>query len=89
MVWIRDPRKSATDTVGISVPLTAISTDGEQKYVWVVDRDIMIVSRRDVTFEEGVGVNLVVAGGLVSGELIVAAGVSYLSEGMIVRPWSK
>ena len=89
VVWFKDPRKSNANLSKLSVPLTAIAIDGEQKYVWLVDKDSMKVSRRDIMIEAGVGVNLNVTSGLQSGEMIVAAGVSSLSEGMKVRSWSK
>ena len=88
MIWIKDPGK----TIGvdrISVPLTAISAEQDQKYVWVVDPSAMTVSKRKVTIEDGVGAKLDILSGLKPGETIVAAGVSYLSEGMKVRRWSK
>jgi multidrug efflux pump subunit AcrA (membrane-fusion protein) len=89
VVWFKDPSKSHANINNLSVPLTAIAIDGEQKYVWLVDKDSMRVSRRDIMIEAGVGVNLNVISGLQSGEMIVAAGVSSLSEGMKVRSWSK
>ena len=88
MVWVQDYSK----TVGverISVPLTAISAEQDQKYVWVVDPSAMTVSKRKVTIEEGIGAKLDILSGLKPGETIVAAGVAYLSEGMKVRRWSK
>lgn len=88
VVWIKDPSKSGAEETGISIPLTAIAVDGEQKYVWIVDTNTQLVSKRNITIEEGVGINLKVLTGLIAGETIVAAGVSYLSEGMKVRPWS-
>ncbi|MCH9697471.1 MAG: efflux RND transporter periplasmic adaptor subunit [Gammaproteobacteria bacterium] len=89
VVWFKDPGKSSTNLSQLSVPLTAIAIDGEQKYVWVVDKDSMKVARRDVVIEAGVGVNLNITSGLEAEEMIVAAGISSLSEGMQVRPWSK
>lgn len=89
VVWFRDPSISTSDINKIRIPLTAIANDGEQKYVWLVNRELMIVARRNVTLEAGVGVDLEVSSGLKSGETIVAAGVSSLSEGMKVRPWVK
>ena len=89
VVWFKDPSKSNENLSKLSVPLTAIAIDGEQKYVWLVDKDSMKVSRRDIIIEAGVGVNLNITSGLQSGEMIVAAGVSSLSEGMKVRSWSK
>lgn len=87
-VWLQDPGKT-TGVQRISVPLTAIDTDQNRKYVWVVNQDTMTVSKREVTIEPGVGAELDILKGLKSGETIVAAGVSYLSEGMKVRRWSK
>jgi len=89
VVWFKDPSKSTANLNKLSVPLTAIAIDGEQKYVWVVNKDSMRVSRRDIVIEAGVGVNLNITSGLEVGEMIVAAGVSHLSEGMQVRPWSE
>jgi len=89
VVWFKDPRKSSANLSKSSVPLTAIGVDGEQKFVWVVDKTSMKVARRNVVIGAGVGVNLNITSGLESGEMIVAAGVSSLSEGMQVRPWSE
>ncbi len=88
-LWFKDPRKLASKIQKASVPITAISTDGGQKYVWVVNRESMVVTRRNIEIEDGIGANLIILGGLELGETIVAAGVSSLSEGMKVRPWSK
>ena len=88
-IWFKDPSKSISKTLKASVPLTAIVTDGEQKYVWVVNRESMVVTRRNITVEDGIGASLNVSSGLELGETIVAAGVSSLSEGMKVRPWSR
>jgi RND family efflux transporter MFP subunit len=88
-IWFKDPDTVDSKTPQATVPLTAIVTDGEQKYVWVVNRESMVVTRRNITVEDGIGSNLKVSSGLELGETIVAAGVSSLSEGMKVRPWSK
>lgn len=88
-VWFKNPEKWAGGSVEVTVPLTALMTDGGQQYVWVVNSDSMVVTRRNVTLEEGVGADLRVSSGLEPGETIVAAGVSSLSEGMKVRPWFK
>jgi RND family efflux transporter MFP subunit len=89
IAWFRDPGKASTITSKIAIPLTAIATDGNQKYVWVLDKNTMTVSKRDVVVEEGVGANLKITSGLEPEEMIVAAGISYLFEGMKVRPWVK
>lgn len=88
-IWFKDPLKGTYDDSKASVPLTAIVADGEQKYVWVVNRESMAVTRRNITVEDGVGEYLNVTSGLKLGETIVAGGVSSLSEGMKVRPWTK
>ncbi len=89
VVWLKDPGKSSANDTGLGVPLTAIATDGDQKYVWVVDTNTMTVSKREVMIEENVGIKLGITNGLEPGEKIVAAGVSALSEGMKVSVWSK
>lgn len=66
------------------VPTSAVLSDGEANYVWVVDQGTMTVARRDVTIAPGVGETLAVLDGLVAGEVIVGAGGSYLHEGMQV-----
>lgn len=88
-VWFQDPRKLASKLIETKIPLTALITEGEQKYVWVVDKETMTVARRDVMVTDGIGVNLSISSGLEAGETIVVAGVAYLSEGMKVRSWSK
>jgi RND family efflux transporter MFP subunit len=72
-----------------SVPLTAIVSDGEYSYVWVVDPDLMTVLRRKVTVVDGIGENVVVTEGLAPGETIAIAGATFLADGMQVRPWSE
>lgn len=88
-VWFKDPGDSSKQVNKASIPLTAIATDGDQKYVWVVKRESMTVTRRNITLEDSIGDHLNVTSGLKIGETIVSAGVSSLSEGMQVRPWSK
>ena len=72
-----------------SVPLSAIVSDGDSKYVWVVDQDSMTVSRREVTVADGIGQYAIVTEGLSPGDTIATAGASFLSEGMQVRPWDE
>ncbi len=86
--WFRDPRKPLDNIDKISIPLTSIAVDGEQKYVWIVDKKTMSVSRRDIEISESIGNAIDITRGLEPGDMIVAAGVSYLSEGMKVKPWS-
>ena len=67
-----------------AIPIEAVMSDGERRYVWVVD-EWMSVAKREVTLGPGVGATLPVLEGLVAGETIVAAGVSSLHEGMLIR----
>jgi len=88
VAWINNPTKNQSGETVISIPLTAIAIDGNKKYVWLVDTDTQFVSKRIITVAEDVGENLNVLTGLNVGDTIVAAGTSYLSEGVKVRPWS-
>ena len=69
----------------IGVPVAAILAEADARYVWVVDPGSMTVSKREVALGDGVGETLPVERGLAAGETIVAAGVSYLHEGMQIR----
>jgi len=89
VVWFKDPSESTSDMDKIRIPLTAVATDGEQKYVWLVDKTSMKVSKRNIVIEANVATNIGVISGLEAGETIVAAGVSVLSEGMQVSSWEK
>ena len=70
---------------GVHVPPTALfaGTDTEHSYVWIIDNDV--VTRREVQTGALTTTGVLVTGGLNAGELIVAAGVSALTEGQIVR----
>lgn len=85
-VWIN---KAAANKGTIIVPLAAIASDGKQNYVWVVDERTHLVSKRYITIKQGIGENIEVVSGLSMGEVLVSAGLSTISEGMKVRPWSK
>jgi len=60
--------------------------DADQQQVWVVDPESMRTSRRNVTVGQLTGQNIAILDGLEPGELIVAAGVNAVQEGMWVRP---
>ncbi len=72
----------------VSVPLGSILSEGDSKFVWVVDKATMTVSKREIQIEDGIGEEIAVIDGLSVGDTIAAAGASYLSEGMQVRPWA-
>jgi RND family efflux transporter MFP subunit len=71
----------------ITIPVSAIFTpsDGDTDFVWVVDREIMTVSRRAVVLGTPTAQGLVVSEGLFSGDLVVSAGVHSLKEGQKVK----
>ncbi|MEO0576456.1 MAG: efflux RND transporter periplasmic adaptor subunit [Pseudomonadota bacterium] len=73
---------------GIGVPLAAILAEGDQRFVWVVDTETMVIAKREVQVGPEVAKNATVTSGLNGGETIVAAGVAFLSEGTKVRAWS-
>lgn len=85
-VEIHGARQSAS--TNISVPLSAIASDGSATYVWIVDPDTMIVARRDVTIVDGIGETAIVTEGLAVTDTIAVAGTSFLADGMQVRPWT-
>lgn len=74
-------------TTRVTVPLSAVTSDGQNAYVWAVDQETMTVSKRAVTIEEGVGSSIVVTAGLNESDIIAGAGAAYLSEGMKIREW--
>lgn len=69
----------------ISVPLSAIVTDSDGQFVWLVNSETMRVSKREISVGAGVGELLVVESGLKEGDIIVGAGASYLNEGLKIR----
>ena len=74
---------------GVAVPRAAVVAEGEDRFVWVVNADDMKVTKRSVTISDDVGDVLSITQGLAIGETIVAAGGSFLHEGMQVRAWKK
>lgn len=79
---IQDDNKSVEQ---IRVPLGAILSEGEAQFIWVVDKETMTVTRREISVGPSIGEALVVETGLQAGETIVGAGASYLHEGQKIR----
>ena len=73
----------------LRIPLAAIQSDGDAHYVWVVSEETMTVSKRPITLAADIGETLEVLDGLSAGETIVAAGASYLHEGMQIRRYDQ
>lgn len=71
---------------GIAVPIDAILAEGPNRFVWVVGDD-MRLEKRAVQIGQEVTDSVTVTLGLAGDETIVAAGVSFLAEGMQVREW--
>ncbi|MEM9477716.1 MAG: efflux RND transporter periplasmic adaptor subunit [Pseudomonadota bacterium] len=71
----------------VTVPLAAIGAapDGRPQ-VWVVDTATNAVSARDVELGEASGDRVAVLSGLEESDTVIAAGVSKMQEGMVVRP---
>ncbi|MHC4982216.1 MAG: efflux RND transporter periplasmic adaptor subunit [Planctomycetota bacterium] len=68
------------------IPVSAVFSDEPEKsHVWVIDKDSMTVHKRQVRIGDMTGNNIIILGGLKSGEEIAIAGVSHLREGMEVR----
>lgn len=87
LFYVTEFLETADAPSGVSVPLSAILTDGESRYVWVVKGRERELEKRPVRVADGVGQELLVTDGLAVGETIVAAGGAYLQEGDRVRPW--
>ncbi|WP_371227881.1 efflux RND transporter periplasmic adaptor subunit [Roseovarius sp. 2305UL8-3] len=70
----------------LMIPLTALAaaSDGTT-FVWLVGAD-NTTTRRDITLGEATGDRVVVLEGLAEGDVVVAAGVSSIMEGMAIRP---
>jgi len=69
---------------GVLAPLSAIASDGDNRYVWVIDEGTGLVSKRVVTIGETQSRGVLIEGVEV-GEWIATAGVHYLQEGQTVR----
>ena len=89
-------RLFSEETAGVTlVPIEAVFSaedeplDADRRQVWVVDPDSMRTSRRDVKVGPLTGQNIAILEGLDPGELIVAAGVNAVQEGMWLRPMKR
>jgi RND family efflux transporter MFP subunit len=71
----------------LNVPLTALATTPEgNPFVWIVDPANNTLSARDVATGVMSKDKVDITSGLEAGEMIVIAGVSRLSEGLVIRP---
>jgi multidrug efflux system membrane fusion protein len=83
-------KSRSTGLIQPTVPITALATtpDGSP-FVWIVDPSSKAVSARPVTTGEMTGAQVTITQGLKAGETIVTAGVSRLSDGLVIRPITK
>jgi len=73
----------------MTIPRTAVLPRGGTLYVWKVDPDSMTVSQQAIETGPWLEEGIPVTAGLEPGDVIIEAGVSYLAEGMKVRPYSE
>lgn len=71
--------------VAIEIPATALTRQGDQPAVWVVDPDDFTVSLRQIEVSEFGPARVGIFGGLEPGEIVVVAGVQALHPGQKVR----
>lgn len=69
----------------IKLPLAAVWEHAGASAVWVLDRDSMTVKAQPVELKGVAGNDVIVAGGLESGQTVVTAGVHVLTPGQKVK----
>lgn len=79
---------SAEARSGLTIPVEALFEDGGKTWVWRVDEE-MRARRTAISPGRFEGRRVRVEDGLAHGDLIIAAGVSYVREGMLVKPFVK
>lgn len=79
------------DEIGeIRIPAVALSSSPDGRaFVWIIDQAENRVSKRWVETDSLSGDEVIIVNGLEDGEMIATAGVSFLQEGMQVRPIKK
>lgn len=70
----------------VLVPLEAVFSDGGREAVWVYDEETSTISKRAVSVIQISERGLVIEG-VAEGVRLVAAGVSYLAHGQLVKPY--
>ena len=72
-------------TDAVKLPWTALSRQGDQAAVWVVDPDSSTVSERVVEVESYASGVLLITGGLSTGEIVVIEGTQLIRPGQKVK----
>ncbi|MFT6327866.1 MAG: RND family efflux transporter MFP subunit [Crocinitomicaceae bacterium] len=74
----------------LGVPLNAIMTSSDDKlYVWVFDQNTMRINKQQVIAGPMAGTWVAILSGLEKDQQVVSAGVSQMTEGLLVRPFVK
>ncbi|MFT7109311.1 MAG: RND family efflux transporter MFP subunit [Psychrobacter glaciei] len=74
----------------LGVPLNAIMTSSDDSlYVWLLDETTMRIKKQQVTAGPMSGTWVAVLAGLEKDQQVISAGVSQMSEGLLVRPFVK
>jgi RND family efflux transporter MFP subunit len=89
-VTIAKPTPSITFRVpqenpSVIVPLTAFTEQNGKTIAFVADKDLQVVSRREVEIDGVSDEGAKVKSGLLPGEIVITGGVQFLHEGMKVR----
>lgn len=83
-VYVQPDALSLTGAPVIKIPTSALKKDGQTAAVWLVDKASMTVRTQPVQLATADGNEIVIAGGLEPGMVLVTAGVHVLSEGQKV-----
>ncbi|MCP4321754.1 MAG: efflux RND transporter periplasmic adaptor subunit [Psychromonas sp.] len=74
----------------IAVPIASIGAgQGQSSYVYVFDKQTKTLSKRQVTVENISNNQAQISEGLVTGDIVATAGLSFLHDGQVVRLQSK
>lgn len=77
---------SPAGDIPLSVPLSALTADGDQTYVWIVDPVALTLKRTNVKAGPYGEDEVPILQGLQATDWVVSAGVQVLNEGVRVRP---
>lgn len=69
----------------VSIPLSALARKGGEPIVWTVDRTAETVHSRPVEVADFTGDGVRIAEGLKPGDVVVAAGTQFMTEGLKVK----
>jgi RND family efflux transporter MFP subunit len=78
-------RVKAPEALAVSLPLSALFEKNGSPAVWVLDQQSSSLTLRPITVARYEGNAVVVAGGLIKGDVVVTAGVNSLTAGQKVR----